>query len=131
MQVIPLQALPSQSFSIPLDNNQWDIEILFTNGTISVSFTLNNEVVIQNTRAVGGMRIIPAKYEEAGNFAILTQNFEVPDYTKFGTSQQLIYISADELALVRVPQTGIYTEADFDPIADLPLRFKPQGYTLA
>lgn len=131
MKNIPIQALPNQAFTIALDNNQWDISIKTTNGTISVTMARNGVVIIENLRAVGGMRIIPSVYEEAGNFVIVTQNYEVPDYTKFGTTQQLIYASADELSLLRTTTPGILTAADFDPNAALPLRLFPQGYTLA
>lgn len=131
MQEIPIEALPNQSFSIPLDNNQWDIVIKSTNGTVSVTMTLNGALVIENMRAVAGMRVIPSRYEEAGNFVFVTTNFQVPDYTKFGTTQQLIYASAAELAAQRVPAPAILTPADFDQNAALPLRLFPQGYTLA
>ncbi len=129
MQIIPIQALPTQRFSIPLDGNEWGITIRATNGTISMSFTLNGDVVIQNTRAVAGRRIIPATYQEAGNSTLITQSFELPDYTKFGTTQQLVYISAADLEIVRTKTPGIVTAADFDPNGALPMRFKPSGYT--
>lgn len=131
MQQIPIQALPNQAFSIPLDDNQWDFTIRTANGTIAVTLVRNGTMIIENMRAVAGMKIIPSIYEEAGNFAFITQNFQVPDYTQFGTTQQLIYISADELTALRVPPPGIITPADFDPNADLPLRIFPQGYVLA
>lgn len=131
LQQIPIQALPNQAFSIPLDGNQWDFTIRTANGTIAVTLVRNGTMIIENMRAVAGMKIIPSIYEEAGNFSFITQNFQVPDYTQFGTTQQLIYISADELTGLRVPPPGIITPADFDPNAALPLRIFPQGYVLA
>lgn len=128
MQTIPIQAIPVQRFSVPLDNNEWQISIRLTNGNICFTFYLNGDLVIENTRAVAGRRIIPAKYQEAGNFTLITQNYEVPDYTKFGTTQQLVYISAAELEALRTPTPGIVTADDFDPNGALPLRFKPTGY---
>lgn len=130
MQTIPIQALTSQSFNISLDDNQWDITIKYTEGTISVTLYLNTVLVIQNTRAVANEKIIPAKYQENGNFAIITQNNEIPDYLKFGVTQSLVYISADELAALRSNQPTIITSSDFDANGALPLRFAPQGYTL-
>lgn len=131
METLPIQAVPNQQFSVVLDDNRWDITIKTTNGTISVSLTLNNEVVIENLRAVAGVRIIPAEYQEAGNFAIITQNLAIPEYTQFGVTQALLYFSAAELAVMREPIVPPITAADFDPIAALPLRFAPQGYELA
>lgn len=132
MQNIPIQAIPNQEFSIVLDNNQWDFIIKSTNGAIAVSLTLNQVSVIENLRAVANTRIIPSEYEEAGNFAITTLNQDLPDYTQFGITQNLIYISAAELAILRTPPASpIITAASFDPLGALPLRFSPQGYTLA
>lgn len=131
MQNLPIKALPNQRFSIVLDNNRWDIAIRDTNGTISVSMIRDGTALIENARAVAGMRIIPAQYQEAGNFTLTTQNGEIPDYTKFGVTQELIYLSATELAEIREPVSPPITEDFFDPIAPLPLRFAPQGYELA
>jgi len=131
MQQIPLQALPNQSFTVQLDGNQWDWTIELVNDAIAVSLTLNGSVVISGLNIVGGMRIIPSEYEEAGNFVLVTMNQQVPDYTQFGTGQQLIYLSATELAAIRVPPPPIITAAYFDPNAALPLRIFPQGYIAA
>lgn len=131
MQQIPIQALPNQSFSVILDNNQWDWTIELVNDAIAVTLFLNGNAVISGLNIVGGMRIIPSEYEEAGNFVLVTMSQQVPDYTQFGTSQQLVYLSAAELAAIRVPPPPILTPAYFDPNAALPLRIFPQGYTLA
>lgn len=132
MQNIPIQAIPNQAFSIVLDNNSWGFVIKSTNGAISVSLTFNGVDLVDGARAVANMRIIPSQYEEAGNFAIVTLNHDVPDYTQFGITQQLIYASAAEIAALRnAPTPDPITAADFDPIAALPLRFAPQGYVLA
>lgn len=131
MQTIALQAIPNQEFSIILDNNNWNFNIRAANSVVAVTLSLNNNIVIQNTRAVANERIIPSIYEEAGNFLFLTQNFQLPIYTQFGITQTLVYISAAELAILRVPPTPPITAADFNPIAALPLRFQPAGYVLA
>lgn len=128
MQVIPLQPIPNQQFTIVLDNNRWDIGVKLTDGTISVTLSLNNALVAENLRAVAFGRIIPAQYQEAGNFGIATQNGEIPDYTKFGVTQYLVYISAAELAVLRTPAPPPITPAFFDPLGALPLRYEPKGY---
>jgi hypothetical protein len=127
-QQVPIQGLPNQQFSITLDNNIWDFSIKATNGVMSVSLGLNGGQVIENMRAVAGMRLIPSRYEEAGNFVFYTQNFDLPDYTQFNISQSLIYYSAAELAVIRNPVRPPITASYFNGIAALPLRFRPQGY---
>lgn len=131
MQQIPIQALPNQSFSVQLDGNQWDWTIELVGEAIAVSLSLNSVVVLTGLNIASGSRIIPAEYEEAGNFVLVTMSQQVPDYTQFGTSQQLIYLNATELDAIRVPPPPIVTAAYFDPNAALPLRLFPQDYVLA
>lgn len=131
MQQIPLQAIPNQKFNLLIDGNQWVIELKTTNGCTSASITLNGVVVVENARAAAAAKIIPAKYQENGNFVFVTQNSELPDYTQFGVTQRLIYFSAAELTLLREKPEPPITTNYFNPIAALPLRFSPQGYILA
>lgn len=130
MQIIPLQTLPNQSFNIVLDNNSWGFALKTCNGETAASITLNNNIVIENTRAIANGLIIPSIYEEAdsGNFMFLTQNFQLPDYTQFGVTQVLVYLTASELTTIREPLGYPITANDFNSIAALPLRFAPQGY---
>jgi hypothetical protein len=128
MQQIPIQQLPNQSFSIILDNNNWDFVIKTCENVTSVSLTLNDVDLIDGTPAVAGSFIIPSLYQEAGNFFFVTQGFQLPIYTQFNVTQALIYINADELTVIRAPKSLPITAADFNPIAALPLRFAPQGY---
>lgn len=131
MEVLSLQALPNQSFSVILDGNQWNISVRDTNGTISFTLVKNGVIVVENARAVAGMRIIPSIYQEDGNFALICLNQAIPDYAQFGVTQSLVYISPTELVAMRVPIPAQITADYFDPLGGLPLRFAPQGYILA
>lgn len=133
MQQIPLQQLPNQSFSLILDSNQWAFLIKTVEGVTVISLTLNGNDIIDSALAVSGSFIIPAQYLEngAGNFFFVTQNNELPYYTAFNITQSLIYISAAELTTLRTLPGPKITAADFNPIAALPLRFQPSGYTSA
>lgn len=131
MQEIPIQAIPSQTFSyIDPDNNQWNVSIKLVSEQIAFSFTLNGTILIENITAVAGIRIIPYDYLELGNFVIITQAQQVPDYTQFGSTQQLVFLSnADILGFrQRLADLTLITANDFDPNGGLPLRFAPQGY---
>lgn len=131
MLQIPIQQLPNQSFSVILDNNTWNILIKTCNGITAVSMTVNNVDILDSAMAVAGSFIIPYRYLENGNFFFVTQNQELPIYTQFNVTQQLVYISAAELAAIRVPSPVPITAAFFNPLGALPLRFAPQGYTEA
>ena len=128
MQQIPIQQLPNQSFSIILDNNTWNFLIKTAGGATVVSLNLNNVDILDSAQAASGSFIIPSLYQESGNFFFVTQNQELPVYTEFNVSQQLIYISAAELAALRGSTPTRITAANFNPLGALPLRFQPQGY---
>jgi hypothetical protein len=132
MLQLPVQALPNQEFQAVLDGNSWDFIIRSTNGIMSTTLALNGAVVVQNARCVAGSFVIPSRYEESGNFLFLTANNQLPDYTLFGSTQSVIYVSAAELAVFRTPPaSAIITAASFNPIAALPLRFAPKNYLSA
>jgi hypothetical protein len=132
MLQLPIQPLPNQQFQAVLDGNAWDFALRSTNGVMSATLVLNGATVVENARCVAGSFVIPSQYEEAGNFLFLTANNALPDYTLFGNTQSLIYVSAAELAVFRTPPTSpIITAASFDPIAALPLRFAPKNYQSA
>jgi hypothetical protein len=131
MQQVPLQQLPNQSLSILLDGNQWGILLKTVGDVTVVSLTLNGSDILDSAHAAAGAFLVQSEYEEAGNFFFVTQNFQLPLYTQFNVTQSLIYISATELAALRVPKGLPITAADFNPIAALPLRFAPQNYQQA
>lgn len=96
---IPLQAIPNQSLSTVLDNTQFDIVVRVAGDIMAVDITINNVVILTGQRASPGCPLIPYQYLENGNFFLLTENNDYPDYTKFGVDQFLVYASPDELAV--------------------------------
>lgn len=128
MMQIPLEVLPNQSLTTILDDNRWLIDIVETVGAMAVTLTLNDVVLVSGVRAVANTPIIASEYQESGNFLFATQNFDMPYYDQFGVTQYLYYFSAAEIAVIREPVTPPITQSYFDPIAELPLRFAPQGY---
>jgi hypothetical protein len=105
MIIIPLQAIPNQSLTIQLDNNNWDIDVRScdtnpqTAGTaiVAFSFTLNGTVIISGQRGITNWPLIAYEYLQNGNFFMITENDDYPDYTQFGITQYLIYASQAEL----------------------------------
>lgn len=97
MQIIPLEALANQSLSIRLDNRRYDLSFKETNGVMSVSISRDQVAILTGARIVAGTPLIPYEYLESGNFIFLTANDELPDYTKFKTTQNLVYYSAAEI----------------------------------
>lgn len=131
MKVIPIEAVPNQETSVVVDNNQWVITIKTADSEVAVSLVRNGITIVDSARAVANFKIIPATYQEEGNFLFVTLGNEIPDYTKFNQSQQLVYISQAELEAAREPTPPPITDDFFDPAGGLPLRYAPQGYVLA
>ena len=98
---IPLSTIPNQSFSIQLDQNNFDIRIHDCGTIMSVDIAVNNTVIVTGQRAVNGYPLIPYAYLEQGNFAFLTANDEYPYWERFGIDQYLIYASQEELEAIR------------------------------
>lgn len=128
---VPIEAIPSQVLSIVLDSNLYQLTVRQVNGAVAVSVVRNGVDIIDNLIAAAAAPIIPAKYQEAGNFMFLTASNQLPNYTLFNTSQALFYFTAAELAAFRTQPTPPINAAYFDPVGALPLRFAPQGYVLA
>jgi hypothetical protein len=109
MIIIPIQAIPNQSLTIQLEDLNFFIRLRSCNtnpqvlGTaiVSISIAINETVIIDNQRMVPGWPLIGYQYLENGNFYILTENDDYPDYTQFGNTQYLIYASATELEALR------------------------------
>lgn len=97
MQIVPLQAIPNQSVTLQVDDNFYYLTIKSTRGVIAVTISINGIEIVSSARAVAGEFIIQSRYLQNGNFAFYTPNNYLPDYTLFGTTQQLLYYSPSEL----------------------------------
>lgn len=104
---IPLQAIPTQTLSFQDTTTQTNYFIAIkTCGNpgaqiMSVSISINDILIVSGVRAVAGFPLIANTYLENGNFVILTQNDDLPDYTQFGVTQYLIYASQLEIEAIR------------------------------
>ena len=95
---IALTAIPNQSLSVRLNNQQFDLRIHDCgNSVMTLDISINETVVITGIRMVPNYPIIAAEYLENGNFILQTANFEYPDWTRFGVDQYLIYASQAEI----------------------------------
>lgn len=101
MNIIPIQSLPNQSFSVTLNGARFDISVIETNGVMSASIAINGTPVIENVRATASTFLLPYLYQENGNFLFLNMDEKIIYYTKFGVSQILIWLSPDDLAYLR------------------------------
>lgn len=96
---IPLQAIANQELSIPLDGARFVLRVKESNGGMVMSITMDDVLLIQNTRIVGDDYVIPYAYlrEGMGNFFMSTQDEAIPTWEEFGVTQFMVYATAAEI----------------------------------
>lgn len=92
---IPLTSIPNQSISFNMDGAYWEVHVFQAIERMYIDITRNSQVVIQGSRCLGGIPLMPYRYMYAplfGNFIFDSD----ADWTKFGNSCNLFYLTADE-----------------------------------
>lgn len=102
MREIQLQRIPNQQFTVNIGNSIWELTIKIAKKMMFADVYRDNEPIILGTVIVADNPIIPYKYLSGfGNFAILTNNGELPNWELFGITQHLVYLTPEELGLDR------------------------------
>lgn len=96
MLEISLQNTPNQSFSLDTEGVVFDITISTTGVTV-MDVVIDGVLKIGSAKCLPMTPVIPYRYLEHGNFFFITENDEYPDYTKFGISQRLVYMTPSEM----------------------------------
>ena len=102
MILVPISAVPNQSFSITLDGNQYDLALYLTTNVMAIDVVRNNVPIIMGMRVLPYVPVIPYEYLENGNFIFNTENGDYPIYDQFNVTQQLFYLSQSELDSLRL-----------------------------
>lgn len=99
-QGLPLLAIPNQSFTTQLENQNYKLSFKVTRGVMSVSISINDIVVISNSRFFADHPLIPYSYLEGvgGNFILTTEGDSLPTFAEFNITQFLFYLTAAEVA---------------------------------
>lgn len=100
MQTIPLDPIPNQSLSAQLDGRFWSFRITDVGGVMAVDVTRDNVTLLSGVRVLAGELLLPFPYLEDGNFILLTDGDALPAYDQFGVTQTLVYVSAEEMAVI-------------------------------
>lgn len=96
MLIIPLIQAPNQSVSFSADDVLWSIHVYQTISFVCADITKNGEPLINGVRCFGGIPLLQYTYmydPDLGNFVFDTD----ADWTNFGASCNLYYLSHDEL----------------------------------
>ena len=100
---VPIESIPNQSLSIQLDEVRYGIRFKDIGGMMSADISIDDQLIIEGLRVVGGFPLIPYKYLESdgGNFIFITELGDLVYWNQFGITQSLLYFSAEELEIIR------------------------------
>lgn len=99
MRTIPLDSVPNQQVIINVGENRWTLRIKQANSSMVADVSLNDVMMLQGMRLCVGTPLIPFRHLAGnGNFLLLTNNEELPDWQKFNSTQTMVYVDASELA---------------------------------
>lgn len=98
MRIVPIEPLPNQELSINVDGNRWTIRLKVARTSMFADLFLNDDPVVLGQRIAVGTPVIPYEYlATAGNFILIVDGEDLPDWRKFNVTQQLLYVSPGEL----------------------------------
>lgn len=102
-QLIELQQIPNQSFTVVLNQRRYDIRLIQTAELMCVDIQRDGVMIVQGSRCLPHTPLIPYKYLEnaMGNFIFTTQDGNFPVYTDIGITCFLLYFSNDEMEAAR------------------------------
>lgn len=98
-----LQPIPNQSFTTTINNIDMEISIKLTGENeqfLLFNIQTNNGTICPDVPIFAQQGILPYYYmieEIGGQFFIETENDEYPNYTKFGDTQILSFVTLDSL----------------------------------
>jgi len=98
---IALQPIARQSLSVQLGGAMYSIDIKDCGQCITATVSRDLVSLVSGIRIVAGTPLLPYRYLEHGNLILTTTGDANPDWRLFGSSQFLVYLSADELAQIR------------------------------
>jgi hypothetical protein len=103
MELITLNPIPSQAFTVSLGGNNYAIKIYSIDGHTAYDLSVNDKVIVTGFKMVNDIPLMPYDYQEVnGNILLSLPEAEIPDYSRFGISQFLYYLNAEETAAYRL-----------------------------
>lgn len=101
MRVIPLAAVPNQTFAVVVDNQPAQIALRWNGGALYFDLTVNGQAVaLSRVCRDKQLLLVDSRYRGFdGDFLFLDQQGDAdPVYTGLGDRYQLIFVSASEIA---------------------------------
>jgi len=97
-QQIDLANTPNQELTVELDGETYTLKFVTCGDVLAVSITRDDILLLDSVRVVNGTPLIPYSKLATGNFILVINNEELPNWELFGTTQILYFLSESELA---------------------------------
>lgn len=102
MQIIPLQSVPNQTFSVLLGGELYRIAIRTIQDLTYMSVWLDDRVLFYNQLCTPNNWVNPYNYVSVnGKLYFACNNGEYPNYKLFNISQQLYFLTETEVDSVK------------------------------
>jgi hypothetical protein len=101
VEQVPLLTVPSQSLSIALGGDFYDIRVKAAGTIMAVDIIRNQVLIVTGMRAEANYPLIPYPYLEQGNLFFITRDDEYPWYERFNIDQNLFYLTQEEVEALR------------------------------
>lgn len=101
---IDLLAEPNQSLAVMLDGARFELTIKDAGNCMAIDVVRDNEVIVRGQRALCDYPVIPYPYLRGkfGNFIFISEEDEIPNWNHFGKTHFLCYVTAEEIAAIKV-----------------------------
>lgn len=98
MLELDLQTTANQQFTAELNGRRVDMTFKAATSIMIVDIAVDEEIILRGHRLVAGEPMIPYRYlNQWGNFALLTENDELPWWEQFGVTQFLVFLFPSEI----------------------------------
>lgn len=102
MQIIPLQNIPNQAFSVVLNGVDYRVALRTIQGMTFMSVWVGGEVLFYNQLCTPNNWVNVYDYISVnGKFYFRCLEEEYPTYTQFGITQSLIFYNAEEVEEIK------------------------------
>jgi len=103
MESIAIDVLSSQRFTFTAGGNNYKLKIYSIDGHMSYDLFINSIEIVAGFKIVNDIPLLPYPHQEVnGNILLQIPEDEIPDYTRFGLSQFLYYLTEDETTAYRL-----------------------------
>lgn len=98
MELVSIDAIPSQQFTVTLGGNNYGIKLYSIDGHMSYDLSIDGVEIVTGFKMVNDVPLLAYRHQEInGNLLLQIPVDEIPDYTRFSISQFLFYLTESEI----------------------------------